>query len=491
MPKLQEDMVLALERVAGFLRRCDITGYLVGGCVRDILLGRPTRDLDIALEADAIKTGRELADELGTGFFVMDETNGVARVALPEGKHLDITTIFDDLKSDLARRDFAIDAMAIRIDDVKDRAFSPTVIDPYDGQRDVREKLVRALGESAFRKDPARLMRAVRLACELGFSIEEETFDIIKRDAHLVSDVAGERVRDELWRILSASTPDQGLRSLDSLGLLTAIIPELEGTKGVEQPKEHFWDVFNHSIETVANLVKILGKTSTTDNVLSCVPWLPAVQTHLAEEVSAGRSRKTLLLLAGLLHDIAKPQTKGADEDGRIRFLGHSQLGAKMAVNIMERLRFSRHEVRMVQAMILHHLRPGQLCSPGEMPTQRAIYRYFRDTEGVGIDLLYLNLADYLAARGPSLEIGDWREHTERLSYTLSIHLKEQGLMKLRPTSKLIDGHDLINIFGMKPGKAVGRLLEVVREAQASGEVGTREEALALVERSLKAGTES
>ena len=147
----------------------------------------------------------------------------------------------------------------------------------------------------------------------------------------------------------------------------------------------------------------------------------------------------------------------------------------------MTRLRFSSKEIKLVETLVRHHLRPGQMSNYG-LPSRRAIYRYFRDTGEAGIDILFLSLADHLAARGPGLDLAQWREHAQTVDYVLDQRFQEETLVS--PT-KLIDGHDLINTFGMSPGLRIGELLETVREAQASGDVTTRQEALTFVGRKL------
>ncbi len=190
--------------------------------------------------------------------------------------------------------------------------------------------------------------------------------------------------------------------------------------------------------------------------------------------MSSGSTRRSLLKLAALLHDIAKPQTKTLDVDGRARFLGHPQEGAATAAGILERLRFSTRETKLVELMVKNHLRPLQMSHEG-LPTHRAIYRYFRDTGEAGIDILFLSLADHLATRGTHLDPAQWQAHTQIIEYVLTRHMEEEGLSV---PIKLIDGHDLIKIFGLSPGPGVGELLEAVREAQAAGEITTRQQAL-------------
>ena len=219
------------------------------------------------------------------------------------------------------------------------------------------------------------------------------------------------------------------------------------------------------------------------EGTLAFVAWSWELERHFEEEVSSGHSRKTLLKLAALLHDVAKPQTRSTDERGRVRFLGHAREGVGIAGGVMERLRFSAREREMVQEMVMHHLRPGQLSGEG-LPTRRAIYRYFRDTGEVAIDTIFLNLADHLATRGAELDFEEWREHAQKLAYVLEQRFREESIVA---PPKLIDGHDIIDIFGLTPGPKVGQLLEAVREAQAAGDITTREEALVFVQKRLSA----
>lgn len=480
--RAEEEIMKLLSTLREHLAQRSTQCYLTGGFVRDALMGRATSDIDVVIGGKAMELAREIADILGGRYVPLDQANEIARVVLPGEKplHLDFATMRGSIEEDLALRDFTIDAIALNLREMDE----PVFIDPFGGLRDLEEGVVRAISEEAFLRDPARLLRALRLGAELGFSIDGETKTQIERHHQLITHVASERVRDELCRLLAAPKAAKWLRLLDELGLLLEILPELSPIKGAEQPKEHFWDVFEHSIETVAAvefLLRIEGLTY-DDEILALVPWSPALEEHFEEEVASGHSRKTLLKLAGLLHDIAKPQTRSIDEMGRMRFFGHAKEGASIAEGILGRLRFSAREKDMVQKMIEHHLRPGQMAGGEELSSHRAIYRYFRDTGGVGIDTLFLNLADHLATRGPNLEFEEWQRHARSIAYVLEERFREESIVA---PPKLIDGHDLIDIFGMRPGPKIGELLEAVREAQAAGEVATREEAFSFIERLL------
>ncbi len=475
----------------------DADGYIAGGYIRDLLLDRRARDIDIALAGDPSLLAQLAAEATGGRAFPLDEERGIMRVVLPEGaavSYLDITRLRGDIESDLAARDFTVDAMALPLAAASRRAPQP-LIDPHAGADDLRRGLVRALADGVFPADGLRLLRAVRLCAELGFFLDDTTAALVRRDAACLDPVAAERKRDELARIMATRESGGSLRQLDGLGLLERVLPEVTACRGVTQPKEHHWDVFDHLIETVVALDFMLAEEEPADGRESAfwrelweqLAWLPGVREHFREELVEGRSRATLLKLAGLLHDIAKPETKAPDRTGRIRFLGHVDLGAEKAATIMQRLRFSNVETRFVATIVESHLRPGQMSNEGP-PTQRAVYRFFRDTADAALDVLFLTLADHLAARGPRLLLQTWRKHVAFVSYVLGrYHLELPPAVPAR----LVTGEDVMNALDITPGPLVGRMLAAIEEARALGEVSTREEALDLARRLLLAEASS
>jgi len=483
---------LLLTKLSNFLTEQDIQSFVVGGFVRDVLLGRDTSDIDIAIVADALEIAPKVATALGGKYVPLDRINRVGRVILvnkgtPSTKgqwKLDFSTVKDTLEQDLARRDFTIDAIAVDLSQLGKDYTDVPLIDPFNGWNDLHQGTIRTVTETAFESDAARLLRALRLAAELGFSIDKETEALIQHQSYLIARVAGERVREELLRLLAIPQSGQLLPYLDKLGLITAMIPELAQAKGIEQPKEHFWNVFDHSLKTVLAVDFLLRQGTweyASEEVLAAVPWSAELAQHFDLEVSSGSTRRLLLKLAALLHDVAKPQTKAIDAGGRMRFLGHAKEGAVITAVILERLRFSAKEVKLVETMVRYHLRPGQMSQDG-LPSHRAIYRYFRDTGEAGIDILFLSLADHLATRGPQLNMTHWQGHSQTVDYVLTQRFEQEALVV---PPKLVDGHDLIDIFGMSPGPKIGEFLERVREAQASGELATREEALSYIREHL------
>jgi len=475
-----------VEQVCTFLQERSIEAYLVGGCVRDWLLGRSSHDIDFAVAGDAIELARQVADRMGGAFVLLDEERGTGRVVTrgEDGQRLFIDFARlqgDDILADLSKRDFTVNAIAIAVANVEP---FPHLIDPFGGRRDLQLGLVRAVSELAFRDDPLRTLRAVRLAAEIGANIERETEELLRRAVHLITNVSAERVRDELSKILTLPGAARNLRYLDELGLLTTIIPELEALRGVEQSEPHYLDVFEHSLETVRWLEEVVEalEGEVTDSELSPIsllsPFAPQLGAHLLQPISGDRLRLAVLKLVALLHDVAKPATKSVDDEGVIHFYGHEGEGARVVGAILRRLRFGGSEVGLAKTIVANHMRPCLLAEE-EVITRRAVYRFFRDTGEAGVDTLLLYLADHLATWGPTLRMARWRRRVEFVASMLADYYERHR--KVISPPKLISGHDLMDEFGLEEGPRIGKLLEAVREAQAEGEVRTKEEALALV----------
>jgi poly(A) polymerase len=483
-----------IDRLTAFFAARGIDAYLVGGMVRDRLMGRASgTDLDLAMEGDAVALGRELADELGGSLAPLSVPRGMMRVVLPSdgdvagdaadhSRIIDLSGFLGSIEADLKRRDFTINAMGVPLPEWQRDDFGSSVVDPFGGRGDLTRKSIRALSSDVFEDDPGRLLRAVRLSGELGMRIDPDTVGMIAADSRLLRRVSPPRIRDEFLRTLAPNGARGRIEALDMLGLLGHIIPELMVTKGVDQPKMHYWDVWGHTLHTVGAVEGVTGGHQNSP-VYSCVPWIPESEAHFAQRVSDGHTRRTILKLAALFHDIAKPQTKTLEPDGRTRFFGHSEQGADVATTRLEDLAFSNRGIDMVSQMVMHHLRPTNMSEKNEWPTDRAIYRYFKDTGDVAIDTLYLCLADYLGAKGPELAHPEWLEHARMIAHVLYIGTQEPVALT---TTRLITGHDLMSRFQLQPGPHIGSLLETIEEARAAGEIETQEQALELAAATLK-----
>ena len=470
--------------------------WLTGGAVRDLVAGHTPADIDIAQTGEATSVAQAIAASLHGTAFPLDAERGIARVALgPEAPvaYVDVTSFAHGIEADLARRDFTIDAMAAPL--LPGGELGP-VLDPHGGLGDLKRHAVRMVSEAALEDDPVRLLRGVRLAVELDCEIEPATFDAMRRHAGALAQTAHERQRDELLRMLETPRGAAAVRLLDALGLLDLVLPELAPARDTSQPAaHHFWDVFDHSIETLAALDQMLAPvpyrpSKRNKRYASLVtqqrPWL---QREVAEQLAwfdlrgyldgrpGGATRRALLKLAGLLHDVAKPQTRTVDSKGT-HFYGHPEQGAVTAATICRRLRLGNRDAAFVAGLVEEHLRPTQLAERSTLPSHRAVYRFFRDLGDAAPACLLLTLADAAGATGPRLLPERWRGHVAYVSYVLSEGLAQVEEQQKLP--KLIDGRDLMQELDLPPGPEVGRLLNAIEEARAAGEISSREEALAL-----------
>ena len=394
----------------------------------------------------------------------------------------------DTIDDDLYRRDFSVDAIASELRYALSDDYA--LIDPLNGLSDIESRTIRAVSDTVFKDDPVRMLRAVRIASETGFDIDTRTRSLISRDVSLLAQSSAERLRSELLRILSPPGAGAATSQMNGMGILSVLIPELDATRGVDQPKEHYYDVFGHLVAAVDYADQIVTNQYETDFVAHMMPRFDDMETYFQQDVSDGHSRGTILKLTALLHDIAKPQTKTIEPSGRMRFFGHSEEGEQIAAQVLGRLRFARSGRRLVCTMIRHHLRPRQMAGKGELPTERAIHRYYRDLGDAALDTLYLNMADFLAARGPLLTAEEMAVQVRVIG-----HIIEIGPQKPRsalPDSRgLLTGHDIMNELKLGPGPLVGRLLREVAKAEAEGSVSTRSEALSLARKHLGLGESS
>ena len=483
--EFSSETIQFLVRIRDFFSVENVKAYIVGGFLRDSLLRRSTGDIDIVIDHDPIEIGEKLSQIVGGKCIVLDHDRLITRVVIQRDQidgsfmpnHLDLSFMPNGIKNDLSRRDFTVDAMALpfhSITETSNRGF----IDLYGGLEDTSDKVVRAVSDESFIDDPVRLIKAIRLVAQLGFSLDEHTKYSISKNADLINSVSIERVREEFLKIFEQNNTSNNLKLMDDLGLLCKIIPELEVTRGSIQPKEHYWDVFNHCLETPGKLEKIMQHSD--DHMFSLVPWTQGMDEYFSETISDGHSRLTMAKLAGLLHDISKPETKTIDNDGKIRFIGHDLKGSNVTDSILNRLRLSNKGKNHVSTMVKHHLRPTQMNSQGLYPTDRAMYRYYRDVGDVAFDVLFLNMADYLAAKEYKLDLDDWHNHCDLIDFIMKKGLDMFSINNQVKRDRLIDGRVLMETLGIGPGKILGQLLGELDEYHKLGKISTKKEAIVL-----------
>lgn len=464
--------------------------YLVGGAVRDALLNKQAHDLDFTLPKDALKTARRVANALKGAYYRMDEEHETGRVILVEEDGTRIILDFvamtgPTLEDDLRGRDFTVNAMAVDVHNPQE------LLDPLGGLTDLLNKEMRACSLTAFKDDPVRILRAIRIAAAYQMRIQPETRKLIKAAVGLLPNTSPERLRDELFKILDGPQPTTTIRGLDILGALVHVLPELLPMKGVAQSAPHSYDVWEHTLHTLErleNILALLDKGYTHDNEAGgdlssglisqrLGRYREQITDHMDTRLTIERSPRALLFLAALYHDVAKPQSRRENADGAIRFNGHEEAGAKIIGERAVELRLSNPEVERLTTVIQYHKRPWNLAKATEPPSRREIYRFFRDTGPAGVDICLLDLADILAIYAPSALQDALSKHLELVRALLEAYWEKFTEIVSPPT--LVNGHDLMKAFKLKPGPQVGEMLEAIREAQAVGEVDTKKKALA------------
>ena len=467
--------------------------YLVGGAVRDTLLGRANYDLDFVLPAGALRFARQLADRLGGAYYPLDPDRDYARIVLEMGESpagggrikLDFAAYQGAaLEDDLRLRDFTINAMAISLHQPH------RIVDPLGGAADLAARRLRACSPASFENDPLRILRAIRQAIDFDLSITPETLNLMRQASSHLGNVSMERIRDELFRILEGSNPRSALEILDRIGVLGSILPELVAMQGVKQSPPHIYDVWMHTLDVVNKLAAVLAVLSASydpdkaSNLLLGLVSLrigryrQELRDHLAEQLNPDRSLCALLYFSALYHDSGKPACLQVDAEQRTRFLGHDHESERLVALRAGELRLSNQEIERLRLVTRHHMRPFLLGQMDVSPTRRAIYRFFRDTGPAGVDICILSLADMLATYGATLQQDIWAHHLDVIRCLLEAWW-EHPVEQISPPA-LINGHELMAELDLPPGPLIGRLLEAIREAQAVGKVTARSEAVNL-----------
>jgi len=450
--------------------------WLVGGAVRDRVLGRETADVDLVIDGDPAEAARAVASAAGrAACFALSEDFGAWRVvARDHSWQLDVEPLRGaSLQEDLALRDFTVNAIAEPIE-----GGSP--IDPLGGLDDLRAGRLRMAGPRAFADDPLRVLRLVRVAVELGLEPEADTLQRAKAAVAALSAVSPERVFMELRRIVAAPAAVAGLQAMGELGATAVVLPELEALRGVQQNRFHHLDVYGHTLEVLERSIPLttVGGLEPAEMGTAIDGHWPEVSALLSEPLADELSRGEALRWGALLHDAAKPLTREvSSQDGRVTFIGHDVRGAELARAVLGRLRASERLRAHVAALVRGHLRLGFLVHEPQPLSRRSVYAYLRASAPVEVDVTLLSIVDRLATRGDrAREAID--AHLRLARGLLASALRWHAEGSPRP---LLRGDELARELGIAPGPRVGELLAELAEAQYAGEISTPEQALIYV----------
>lgn len=462
--------------------------YLVGGAVRDALLGRASHDIDLIVATGAITLTFDLARRLGLPAYRLDDERDVGRILVPgSATTLDIARFRgDSLANDLRGRDFTINALALPVA----ARTAGAVIDHHDGLADLAAGRIRAVHDHAISDDPVRALRAARFVVQLGYAPTAETVAAIRAAGPLLSGrTSPERTRDEISRLLGTDAPERAVALLQTWGLLAHALPVVAALDGVAQSAPHHEDVLRHTLSVLRYLVLVeriadgapvaAAWAAAVDELLN--PFRPALRAYLDTTLDGGFVGRLLLRWSALLHDVGKPQTQTIDEAGRIRFLGHDDAGAALTTTLLNRLKFSGAAVRRVRDTVAGHMRPLYLAKEGRSPSRRTVYRYYRALHTAGIDVALLSLADHLATYDGPGPGESWTALLAIVGMLLDTYFTAYTETVAPP--RLLNGLEVMELLGIEPGRELGRLLAELEEAQAAGEVTTREAAVTFLRR--------
>ncbi len=456
---------------AALLQSLGANAHVVGGAVRDRLLGRPTLDLDLIVPEKSEAAAARLAKATGGRAFPLHTDLGIYRVTTAEW-HIDIARYQgENLEEDLDRRDLTINALAVPLNAWFTPAWKKKIIDRHGGLNDLAAKRLTPLSKKVFKEDPLRLLRVFRIAAEIGFSISAETKKLIHTQRKLSSKPAGERQREEFLKMFSAERAHRSLVLMDDCGVLDVVFPAAATLRKTAPAYYGKGGVLKHTLDSVLRF----------EEIMETLPqWFPRthkkIRAYLGETIS-GYSRLAHCKWALILHDIGKPKTAKM-QDGRLRFFQHEHVGADMVGALSARYRWSSDETNRYARLVRNHMRPGNLATHADDVSNKAIHRFFRDLEDDGISMLLVSLADHLTYLTPAQRK---RRNSAHEIVTLQMVASYYSDPKKLMPQKLLTGHHIMKEFKLPPSPLIGKLITEAHEAQVDGKVKTVAQALSFL----------
>jgi poly(A) polymerase len=469
-----------------FLDSQSIHPYVVGGYIRDAILKRVTRDIDIIIADNSIKSAKLVANAFGGTFILLDDTHQSARVVLIQERtrfYLDFTAMRGPLENDLEKRDFTLNAIAFRLKQLDIGYNRVNLIDPCKGVNDIMKKVIKATNDIVFIDDPVRLIRAFRFKAELDFSIDRHTESLIRRDRAKITSAAGERVRDEFMRILDTNKSADVLHHLCRVGLLDVIMPELANLKPTQGSEKNSGNILEHSLETIVALERLLISITREENNIMSSKYGERFTRYFGEEIIIGRTRRSLVKLAALLHHTIRAQGEQMkDHKTKMSLVNNERYDTTITNRVLERFHFSAKEKRVVIGNLNQQLRFEYYMQTSEFPEPKMIDRFIRETRRTSIDAIFLGISHQWATHDFQIESGHKR-YLDAIDYVMGEWFKNSTEAVI---PKLINGQDLIDNFGIMQGPMIGDLLESVQEGYMAGEIETKQDALKYVKTIIK-----
>ncbi len=467
--------------------------FLVGGSVRDALLGVPSMDVDFVVTQGAPQLAKTVADFFHGAYYILDHARNTGRAII---FHQNNRFIIDfaqlrgnSIEEDLAARDFTINAMAI------DLAEPRSIIDPLGAQIDLRNQVLRPCRPDAFLQDPIRTLRAVRFIYSYQLSYEISTADLITRSAPYIQNSSPERIRDELFHIFENTDIKSSLDLLKEFGLFNVLFPELTPLATIHPGTPHQHHVLGHTFRVMEN-VQVLYKVFTEgyypdDNLFirMALQELERFKLHLLDyvhdQINAQRTKLGLLLLAAMYHDSGKADSERniPGESAPDRSL-HADASAKLFMRVASKLALSNAEVDFVHRLIKYHMREELKTTAQDSDYAKQIYTYFKNTGSAGVLIVLMHLADLISTYEKELSVERWQIALSSAGRLLDGWFEKYAQWVNPPL--LINGNDLIDTFNLAPGKEIGDILERIRLAQVCNEVVDRSNALKFAEEYLK-----
>ena len=465
--------------------------YIVGGAVRDVLLGRELNDLDFVFSEDPTFLAKAVSQKLDAGFFVLDDERRTARVVYKRDFPLDFVKFTgEDLVSDLTHRDFTINASAIDISNLE------KIIDPLGGIKDLAAGILRTCSDQSLLEDPVRVLRGIRLAMQFNLHYAENLPGLMKTASLELPRTSYERQRDEFFKILTGPKPAEGIQHCRRFGIFKTLIPALTAQEDVPASPPHTLPLFDHSVRVIKYLDLLMKSIQKKDKAEGHKPWWQSrfltilgkysekITGYFGEQITPGRTKKGLLFFCGLLHDIGKPDTLTVGEDGYLHFYNHAEVGAELAWEAAKKLQLSNAESEWTRKVVQYHMDLLPLLNSDRKPTRKEVYRFYKNTGETGLAIALLALADTLGTYNQNLSKEKWDQALNVCEVLLQAWWEDQDSV-IYP-KLLLNGNDLQHRFGLQPGKQIGILLERLAEAQAIGQVQTEEEAEFFIQKHLK-----